>query len=159
MTAATLLLALAWMAATGGFSPVDLAVGLILGHLAVRLARPALPGARLARQLSRGGLFLVRYTLELLRSSWRVARVVLSPRLDLSPGMVELPLEARTELEITIVANLISLTPGTLSVDLSPDGGTLYVHALFVDPSDVDATRRQIREAVERPVLEVLRTG
>ena len=71
------------------------------------------------------------------------------------PGIIRLPLDARTDMEIMAVANLISLTPGTLSIDLSDDRRYLYVHVMFLD--DVDAVRRELKDGLERRVLEVLR--
>jgi multicomponent Na+:H+ antiporter subunit E len=64
-------------------------------------------------------------------------------------------LAARTDLEITLVANLVSLTPGTLSLDVSDDRRTLYVHVMFMD--DIEAVRGAIKDGIERRVLEVLR--
>jgi multicomponent Na+:H+ antiporter subunit E len=54
-----------------------------------------------------------------------------------------------------LVANLISLTPGTLSLDLSPDRRVLYIHVMFLD--DIEKTRQQIKQGLERRVLEVMR--
>ncbi|MGD9115245.1 MAG: Na+/H+ antiporter subunit E, partial [Desulfobacterales bacterium] len=65
------------------------------------------------------------------------------------------PLDARTDVEIMLVANLISLTPGTLSLDLSDDGRVLYIHVMFLD--DIEKTRQQIKQGLERRVLEVMR--
>jgi multicomponent Na+:H+ antiporter subunit E len=66
------------------------------------------------------------------------------------------PLSARSDLEIFVVANLLSLTPGSLSVDLSRDRRTLYVHIMFLD--DPEKARQQIKDGLERRVLEVMRT-
>ena len=71
------------------------------------------------------------------------------------PGIVGIPLRAQTEMEILLVANLISLTPGTLSIDLSEDRRILYVHVMFLD--DPDRFRQSITDGVERRVLEVMR--
>ncbi len=64
------------------------------------------------------------------------------------------PLDARTDGQIAVLSNLISLTPGTLSLDVSPDRRTLYVHAMSVSSPDV--LRREIKEGFERRVLEAL---
>ena len=53
------------------------------------------------------------------------------------------------------MANLISLTPGTLSLDLSEDRKLLYIHVMFLD--DIEHTRRQIKQGLEKRVLEVMR--
>jgi multicomponent Na+:H+ antiporter subunit E len=73
------------------------------------------------------------------------------------PGVVAIPLDARTDAEITLLANLITLTPGSVSLDLSEDRRVLYVHAMYIDGGDVEAYRRSIKEGLERRVLELLR--
>ena len=73
------------------------------------------------------------------------------------PGVVAIPLDARTNVEITLLANLITLTPGSVSLDLSEDRRVLYVHAMYIDGGDVEAYRRSIKEGLERRVLELLR--
>src|SRR5699024_7238650 len=69
--------------------------------------------------------------------------LILTPPWHMKPGVIALPLEARTELEITLVANLISLTPGTLSLDVSDDRKVLYIHAMFLD--DEEELRRNLK--------------
>jgi multicomponent Na+:H+ antiporter subunit E len=99
-------------------------------------------------------LFLL-FIYELVLSAWRVAVIVLSPRMDLKPGIIAYPLKVDRDFEITILANLITLTPGTLSVDVSDDRRILYVHA--IDASDPDATKRDIAEGFERKIMEAFR--
>jgi multicomponent Na+:H+ antiporter subunit E len=70
------------------------------------------------------------------------------------PGVIGIPLRARTDLEITVLANLITMTPGTLSLDVSPDRRTLYIHAMYIH--DPEALRRDIQDNLERRVLELL---
>jgi multicomponent Na+:H+ antiporter subunit E len=72
------------------------------------------------------------------------------------PGVVGLPLRARTDAEITTLANLISLTPGTLSLDVSPDRRVLYVHAMDLEEGP-EALRADIRNTLESRVLMLLR--
>jgi multicomponent Na+:H+ antiporter subunit E len=99
-------------------------------------------------------LFLL-FIYELVLSAWRVAVIVLSPRMDLKPGIIAYPLKVDRDFEITILANLITLTPGTLSVDVSDDRRILYVHAM--DASDPEATKRDIAEGFERKIMEAFR--
>lgn len=73
------------------------------------------------------------------------------------PGVVAIPLDARTDVEITLLANLITLTPGSVTLDLSEDRSVLYVHAMYIDDGDVEAYRRSVKEGLERRVLELLR--
>ena len=66
--------------------------------------------------------------------------------------MIAYPLTVKSDWEISLLANLITLTPGTLSVDVSEDRSTLYVHA--IDCSDVEAARRDIAEGFEKKIME-----
>lgn len=72
----------------------------------------------------------------------------------MKPGVIAMPLSARTEIEITMVANLISLTPGTLSLDVSDDRKVLYIHAMFLD--NEEDLRRNLKE-MEHRALELFR--
>lgn len=84
-------------------------------------------------------------------------RAPLAPASYVCPGVVAIPLDARTDAEITLLANLITLTPGSVSLDLSEDKRVLYVHAMYIDGGDVEAYRRSLKEGLERRVLELLR--
>ncbi|MEN8150722.1 MAG: Na+/H+ antiporter subunit E [Planctomycetota bacterium] len=106
-------------------------------------------------RIPRGLGLLFFFLWELVLSSIRVARDVLSPRPRFKPGIVGVPLDAETDAEITLLACLITLTPGTLSLDVSEDRKTLYVHAMRVE--DPEAFRREIKAGFERRVLEFLR--
>ena len=71
------------------------------------------------------------------------------------PGIFAYPLKVDRDFEITLLANLITLTPGTLSVDVSDDRRLLFVHA--IDCSDADKAVRDIRDGFERKILEAFR--
>jgi multicomponent Na+:H+ antiporter subunit E len=92
---------------------------------------------------------------ELIVSSVQVAWDVVTPRHLARPGIIALPLDARTDVEITVLANLICLTPGSLSLEVSADRRVLYVHTMFID--DAEASRRSLKQVFERRVLEALR--
>ncbi|MBI3997530.1 MAG: Na+/H+ antiporter subunit E [Armatimonadetes bacterium] len=149
-----LLLALTWTAVTGRFTLSNLALGFALGYLALRfsgLVGRAAYGSRIRRVIE----FLLFYFWELLLANLRVAYDVLTPRHHMRPGILAIPLDARTDGEIAILANLITLTPGTLSLDVSDDRQVLYIHATYVD--EVEAFRQRLKEKLERRVLEVTR--
>jgi multicomponent Na+:H+ antiporter subunit E len=84
-------------------------------------------------------------------------RAPLTPVSFVRPGVIGIPLDARTDVEITLLANLITLTPGSVSLDLSEDRSVLYIHAMYIDGGDVEAYRRSVKEGLERRVLELLR--
>lgn len=98
-----------------------------------------------------GGMFLK----ELVLSSLSVAWDVITPRHRSRPGILAVPLDAETDWEITAFSNLVCLTPGTISLEVSPDRKTLYVHAMFID--DPEAVKRHMKETLENRVLETMR--
>lgn len=156
-----LFLMLIWAALTNNFGPVNLGIGFLIGFatLAVLTARGVVGSSRYTRRTQRTLGFAWFYLRELVVSNFRMARDVLSPTLSMRPALVAIPLDVRTESdgEITLLANLISLTPGTLSVDLSPDRRVLYIHAMDIPGGDLDAFRDSMKRSMERRVLEVLR--
>ena len=91
---------------------------------------------------------------DLLVSSIAVARAVLSPRDITAPRFVTVPSRARSDLGVTLVANDITLTPGTLTVDVSADRSTLLIHDLLAG-DDGEGTRAGIRDEIEPRVLRV----
>lgn len=131
---AILLLALLWAAITGTFSGLNLIFGGLVGGLALWLLRDYLP-ARHWRRAGQALTLFVVFLYELIASALRVAKVVLTPDLAsaLRPAIIAVPLTVRSDIEITLLANLITLTPGTLSVDVSADHDILYVHVLCLD--------------------------
>ena len=147
-----LLLALAWMALTGVFDPVNFAVGFVLAYLMLRLVqRPEDP----KNYFQRATLvirFVFFYLKELFIANLRVAGTVLSPTMRMNPAVVAIPLETDSELSISLLANLITLTPGSLTLDISADCSVLYVHTMYAD--DIDQFRLSIKD-LERRVLEV----
>ena len=151
-----LLLAVAWAALTGTFTLVGLAIGFVVGFLALWVVSPLF-------EQEKGGYFmrvfrwiklLVLFHYELIVSSVSVAWDVLTPRHRARPGIVAVPMKAKGEAEVLLVTNLISLTPGTLSLDVTEDCNTLFVHAMFAD--DPDKIRSDIENGMERWVREAL---
>jgi multicomponent Na+:H+ antiporter subunit E len=150
-----LVLAALWAAAVGSVDSAHLVVGFAVGYGALWVARPLLGDSGYFRKVPQAARFALYFVGELVLSNLRVARDVLTPRTYRRPGVVAVPLDQASDVEVTLLANLVTLTPGTLSLDVAPDRTTLYVHAMFVD--DVESLRRQVKDGFERRVLELLR--
>lgn len=84
-----------------------------------------------------------------------VAKLILSPNDSLKPNFLHIPLDIQHPLGISVLASTISLTPGTVSTDLSEDKKTLIVHALHVE--DIDEEIATIKSRYERPLMEVFK--
>jgi len=152
---ANILMALAWAAVTGSFSPLNLLFGFALGAVALSLIREQVGSMGYFSRARRVVSLMLLFVYELVLSSVRVAMMVLNPKMSLKPGIFAYPLKVDRDFEITLLANLITLTPGTLSVDVSDDRRTLYIHA--VDCSDPEGLRQDIADGFERKILEAFR--
>ncbi|HUH49138.1 MAG TPA: Na+/H+ antiporter subunit E [Mycoplana sp.] len=147
--------AMVWAAVTGSLSPPNLVLGFLLGLLVLWIVRRDFAGGRTVFRPLKLLSLAVLFIKELALSAWRVAVLVASPKMDLKPGIFAFPLTVDRDIEITLLVNLITLTPGTLSVDVSEDRRVLYVHALYC--SDPVAVKRDIANGFERKILEALR--
>jgi len=150
-----LALAGVWAAVLGSFSLGHLTAGFGLGFVIIAIAGGRATGSRYVEKAFRSIEFAGFFLLEVVLSSLRVAADIVTPRHRARPGIVGIPLDARSDAEITLLANLISLTPGSLSLDLSPDRRTLFVHVMFLE--DAEAFRAAVKNGFERRVLELLR--
>lgn len=150
-----ILLALSWAGLTEEVTAMNLTVGFLLGFVILflvrRLLRPSLYFPKVRQVLSLATFFVW----ELLLANLRIAYEVLTPSHYMKPGVVAIPLDLETDAEITLLANLITMTPGTLSLDVSPDRRTLYIHAMYVE--DVEELRRSIKDGFEKRIAEVMR--
>ncbi len=148
-------LALIWAILTGLFSPANLAAGFILGYFVLRAARRIMKPSQYFNTLPNFFEFAGYFIWELILANLRLAYDVLTPRHRMRPRVLALPLDTKTDGETTLLATLISLTPGTLSLDVSADRSMLYVHAMYA--SDPDAVRRAIKKGLEKRVIDLIR--
>ena len=148
------LLAVSWIALTGAFTPTNLVIGFALGYAVLAVTQRLMaPSGYFTKVPLVIGLALF-FLWELAAASVRVALTVLSPRLNVRPAVVAVPLDVRSNGAIALLANLITLTPGTLYLDVSADRRVMYIHTIYVD--DLDDFRREIKDGFERRVKETL---
>lgn len=149
-----LLLALAWAALAGQFDLPNLVFGFGLGFVMIYLARRRTGRDDYPIRVVRIIRFIGYVLWEIVVANVNVARQVLfTPQDRLRPGIVGVPLDLTSDVQITLLANLITLTPGTLSLDVSADRKTLFVHA--IDVTSPEEFRRSIKQGFERAVREV----
>jgi multicomponent Na+:H+ antiporter subunit E len=97
--------------------------------------------------------FVVFYIGELVEANFRLFYDILRPGNKMKPGIIAVSLDVHTDLELIMLTNLITMTPGTLSLDVSEDRRILFVHALYAD--DPEALKVQIKDSLENRVQEV----
>ncbi|MGM0571669.1 Na+/H+ antiporter subunit E [Marinobacter sp.] len=149
------MLALAWVALSGSFTAMNFFVGFGFGFLALMALQgqvSVLDGY--AKRIGRCIAFVGYFVIALFKANFRVAYDVATPVWYMKPGVIGLPLEARTDTEIMFLSSLISLTPGTLSLDVSDDRKVLYIHAMFLQ--DEEALRNELKD-LEARLLGIMR--
>lgn len=157
-----ILMVAVWLLLTVDFSLANIALGSGVGLVAIAVSRRDVlsslwtswpkPGAFLLGTVKTIGLLLF-FLWEVLLSNLRITRAVLSPNLDLKPAVVAVDVQSLSERALLVLANFITLTPGTLSLDVSADRSTLYIHAMHIDSAD--QFRAELYENVRRRVQEV----
>ncbi|HEV7733022.1 MAG TPA: Na+/H+ antiporter subunit E [Candidatus Binatia bacterium] len=145
-------LAVAWLVLQGRVTAGDFVVGYAVATIVVWLCRDFWSERVTVRQPLVMLRLAATFLRELLRANLQVAWILLQPRLRIQPAFIVIPLELRDDLAITALASMITLTPGTLTVDVAPDRSALWVHCLSA--TDADAVRAQIKQQFEQPLVE-----
>lgn len=151
-------LAVMWSLVHGNFSIDDFLLGVVLGSVVIRPFKALYQFdrdfsfkqviGRIPKQIKYFSILII----EIIKANILVAKIVLSPKINIKPGIIAVPLRTRTNGGITAIANTITLTPGTLTIDVSDDRSVLYVHS--IDASDPEAVCKSIRDDLEKYVLE-----
>lgn len=149
-----ILLALAWVAKTEKLDTPNFLFGfalgfVILGFMGRTMGFPYVGKAR--KVVSFVGFFLK----ELALSNLRVAYEVVTPAHHMQPAIIKVPLDLDNDVAITILANFITLTPGTLSLSVTPDRKALFVHTMHLADKDPEAFRRKIKNDLEKRVQDL----
>ncbi|MDT8861449.1 Na+/H+ antiporter subunit E [Alkalihalobacillus sp. MEB130] len=146
-------IALIWAFLQNSYTGVDFLVGYVIGIFILFVLRRFLQFDFYFRRVWAFIKLTLLFFKELIMANIDVIKIVLSPKLDIQPGIIEVPTKLETEWELTLLASLISLTPGTLSMDFSDDNKYIYIHSIHVP--DKEEMIRQIHNTFERAILEV----
>ena len=150
-----LALAVAWIGMTGRFNAANVIIGFLVGYVVLLILQGPLAMRGQLYRIRRAAELVLIFTWEMLLANLRVAWDVVTPTHLMRPGVIAVPIEARGDLEILFLANMVSLTPGTLSLDVSDDRSVLYIHAMYLH--DRERITSAIKDGFERRLLEVLR--
>ncbi|SDY50189.1 multicomponent Na+:H+ antiporter subunit E [Evansella caseinilytica] len=146
-------IAIIWMFFRNDFSGLEFFLGYVVGIILLFALRRFLVFDFYMRRVYAIVKLILLFNYKLVLSNIDVIKIVLSPKLDIEPGIIAVPTALKTEWEVTLLASLISLTPGTLSMDFSEDGKTIYVHSIHVP--DKEEAIKEIHDSFERAILEV----
>lgn len=151
------LLAFFWTSISGEFHLGNLFFGLLIGYFVLFIARRTL-GIEWYFAKTKAFFSLIRVLFfELIHSSLKIAYDILTAKHIMRPGIIKVPLDAESPLEITLFSNLISLTPGTLSIYISEESRELYVHVMYLPATSEADVCRKLKQKYESLILELLR--
>lgn len=150
-----IVMAFLWMFIKVSYDPISFVKGYLFGLLVIFILRRFFDSRfYLFRIWSFIKLSFI-FIRELLLSNIAIVKIVLKPKLDMSPGIFALKTDLTKDWQITLLSSLITLTPGTLVIDVSEDNKTLFVHAM--DIGEVEDEISSIKNSFEKAILEVSR--
>ena len=149
------MLTLIWLALTGIFTYINMFIGFVISYFILCILSRNSEDKRYFTIVFKVIGFFFFFLYELLKANWEVAYEVMTSKLHMKPGIVKIEMEAKTDLEITLLSTMISLTPGTLVVDISDDRKVMYVHGMYLE--DKAKFIESIKLGLEKPLLNIMR--
>jgi multicomponent Na+:H+ antiporter subunit E len=150
---------LVWLALTAGGGFQEVLAGLVVAAVVALVAGRFLRGLPRTHRLGHRLLFALVYGVaflwEMIKANVHVALIVLNPARPIRPGIIKIRTGLTKDTAITVLANSITLTPGTFTVDVNPPAGELYIHCITVGGTDLEENTRKIGLKFERILKEV----
>jgi multicomponent Na+:H+ antiporter subunit E len=150
-----ILLTIVWVFLTGSMAFANFVFGYVVSFFVLWLISRQEENRKYFVIIPRVISFFFFFLYELVKANIAVALDVITPKFYMKPGIVQYPLDAKSSAEITLLANLISLTPGTLSLDVSDDKKVLYIHAMYLN--DREEFIEDIKNGFEKRLLAIMR--
>ncbi|MFU8842592.1 MAG: Na+/H+ antiporter subunit E [Bacteroidales bacterium] len=149
-------LALIWLALTMKFTLINIFFGFAAGYIVLLIISRNKNEKKYFSRLPRAVAYITLFSKEVIKGSLKIGADIITPRHNMHPAIMAVPLDAKTDIEITLLANSITLTPGTTSLAVSHDRKTLYVYNVYAD-KDIEKSIAEIKNGLEKKLLEVLR--
>lgn len=150
-----LLLSAIWVALTGSLYYTNFLFGFLLGFFILWIMNRTEADQRYFYRVPKIIGFAFYFLYEIIKANVQVAFDVITPKYFFKPGIVKYAMAAKTDFEIQLLSTMISLTPGTLIVDISDDKKTIYIHVMYL--TDPETFVRQTQTGLERRLLAILR--
>lgn len=148
-----LIIAITWMFLQNAYTFPSFIFGYGIGLIILFILRRFLVFNFYLRRVWSIIKLIMLFIIELIKANIDMVKIVLSPKLNNQPGIVAVTTKLESKVEITLLASLISLTPGTVSMDFSEDNKTIYIHAINVP--DKQEMIENIHNTFERAISEV----
>ena len=150
-----LLLSFIWVALTGSMYYTNFLFGFLLGFFILCVMNRNEVDQRYFYRVPKTISFLFFFLYQMIIANLQVAYDVITPKYFFKPGIVKYKMDAKSDFEINLLSTFISLTPGTLILDISEDKKILYIHVMYLH--DKQKFMTELKNNVERKLLEILR--
>lgn len=154
-----LLLSLVWVALTGHFNYPNFMFGYIIGFfilwLLARTMKSESDQKSYFYRVPKILMFILFFIQDMIKANIDVTIDILTPRLNINPGIIAYKHGFKTDFEITMFTNIVALSPGTMVVKVSNDKKTLYIHSLYL--RDKEKFIKRMKNGLERKLIEILR--
>lgn len=150
-----LALSFIWIMLTGSMYYSNFIFGFLLGFAILWIMNRNETDQRYFYRVPKTLSFILFFLWEMIVANAQVAYDVITPRFFIKPGIVKYKMDANTDVEINLLSTLISLTPGTLILDVSKDKKTLYIHVMYM--KDREKFVQSLKKNIELKLLEILR--
>lgn len=148
-------ISLMWMFLSEDYSFQTFLFGYIVGALLLFMLNRFFQGRFYLYPIYKAIVLILIFIRELILSNISIVKLVYSRKPDFEPGIFEMPIEVTKSWEITLLANLITLTPGTLTVAISDDQSKFFIHAMDIE--DKEEAIFEIKNTFEKAIMEVTR--
>lgn len=149
---------LVWMALSG-IDVQQIVAGAVVALLVSLIAGQFLVTTQKQKHVLHRALYaiyyLVKFVWEMIKANVHVAYLVIHPNVPIKPGIVKIKTNLKKDAAITVLTNSITLTPGTLTIDVNEDAGEIYVHWIDVKKTSVEECTQEIGSRFESILAEV----
>ncbi len=152
-----LFLTLIWIMLTMSVSAENILFGFVVSFFVLWFAKRKSKDSKYFNRVPKTFSYLLFFVKEVIKGSLKIGYDIITPSHYMNPGIIAVPLDAKTDLEITLLANSITLTPGTTSLAVSEDKSTLYVYNVYIDKTNKENSVLDIKNGLEKKLLEVTR--
>ncbi|HVO76247.1 MAG TPA: Na+/H+ antiporter subunit E [Ignavibacteriaceae bacterium] len=150
---------LVWLALTDIKSYQEIIAGFIAAVLVTLLAGHFLITTEKSRNILKRLYYLIiylfRFVWEMIKANLHVAYIVIHPLLPIRPGIVKIKTGLNKDSALTVLSNSITLTPGTMTVDVNEEAKELYIHWIDIKETEVDKATKLISENFEKILREI----
>ncbi len=150
-----IILTFVWVSLTGVFDITNFLIGFGINYMVIWLSTGLDDTTGYFKKIPLILNFGFYFMWEIIKANYQLTYDILTPTHKMNPAIIGIPMDAKSDIEIALLANLITLTPGTLTIDVSTDKKTIYVHTMYL--KDKQSFIDEIKLGLEQKILQIVR--